>query len=152
LDSGATTRDLRGLITEKTGLAHFDVKYGYPPKPLHLGSGSLFLSELGIDLNGEQLTVSALDGPDVKERPSKDASERSTPVKAAASPSPARTGDPFFPSDKISLAGIRGEGTASKDHARHTGTKPDPIALSRKTRELEVPELPMPDRGATMGE
>ncbi|PWY65048.1 OTU-like cysteine protease [Aspergillus heteromorphus CBS 117.55] len=61
LDDDATIDDLRSQIAEKTGLATYDVKYGYPNiKPLLLEG---FLSDqrivdLGVILNGEQLIVS----------------------------------------------------------------------------------------------
>lgn len=60
LDDAATVDDLRSQITEKTGLAAFEVKYGYPDiKPLALDgfSGDQKITETGVNLNGEQLIV-----------------------------------------------------------------------------------------------
>ena len=60
LDDAATIQDLRGQITEKTGIASFDVKYGYPDlKPLHLHTfqPDQKLSESGVNFNGEQLII-----------------------------------------------------------------------------------------------
>ncbi|OQE29530.1 hypothetical protein PENSTE_c002G01350 [Penicillium steckii] len=60
LDETATIKDLRGQIAEKTGLSSFDVKYGYPNlKPLEIDSlqPDQGISELGVNLNGEQLIV-----------------------------------------------------------------------------------------------
>ncbi|KAL8828773.1 MAG: hypothetical protein Q9170_006454 [Blastenia crenularia] len=56
----ATVGDLRTSIIEKTSVQVFDLKYGYPPKPLNLGhfDKSLKLMELPVKLDGEQLLVS----------------------------------------------------------------------------------------------
>ncbi|KAI4197617.1 MAG: hypothetical protein LQ346_002962 [Caloplaca aetnensis] len=61
LDKDATVGDLRTAITEKTLVHSFDLKCGYPPKPLSLNSfvDSLRLTELPLKLDGEQLLVSA---------------------------------------------------------------------------------------------
>lgn len=60
LDDSATIDELRAQISEKTGLTSYDVKYGYPDlKPLEIDGlqpGSR-ITELGINLNGEQLLV-----------------------------------------------------------------------------------------------
>src|SRR5271165_2756500 len=74
LEESATVRDLRSSITEKTALTRFDLKYGYPPKPLQLSEDNALLSSLDIPLDGEQLIISAQDGL---------ASERSTEQKTA---------------------------------------------------------------------
>jgi ubiquitin thioesterase OTU1 len=62
LDDSATIRDLRGQIAEKTALTSFDVKYGYPDlKPLDLDrfQPDQKVSDIGVNLNGEQLIVAA---------------------------------------------------------------------------------------------
>ncbi|KAJ6178383.1 hypothetical protein N7519_008844 [Penicillium mononematosum] len=64
LDDAATIKDLRTQIAEKTGLATFDVKYGYPLKPLELDSfqPDQGILEVGINLNGESLIVAQKEG------------------------------------------------------------------------------------------
>ncbi|KAJ5110756.1 hypothetical protein N7532_001291 [Penicillium argentinense] len=60
LDESATVHDLRQQIAEKTSLTSYDVKYNYPDlKPLNLDhfQADQQLSELGVNLNGEQLIV-----------------------------------------------------------------------------------------------
>ncbi|KAH9825844.1 OTU-like cysteine protease [Teratosphaeria destructans] len=59
IDDNATWKDLQTTIQEKTGVPDFDMKYGYPPKPLNTESigGSMKLSDLPINLNGEQLII-----------------------------------------------------------------------------------------------
>ncbi|OQD73916.1 hypothetical protein PENDEC_c013G03775 [Penicillium decumbens] len=62
LDDSASISDLRGQIAEKTGLASYDVKYGYPDlKPLDLDcfQPDQKVSDIGFNLNGEQLIVAA---------------------------------------------------------------------------------------------
>lgn len=59
LDDSATWGELKSQISESTSVPEFDVKYGYPPKPLNtesIDSGTP-LSSLEVPLNGEQLTV-----------------------------------------------------------------------------------------------
>lgn len=116
LPNDATVGDLISQITEKTSIAEFDVKFGYPPKPLLLDGvdSSLLLSKLDVKLDGEQLTISAKEPP--VEAPTKLASEQ----KPAAS-----------------------KATGQKQMA--------PIALKKKTMEGEVPEIPFPEKGATIG-
>ena len=64
LGSGATIQDLQQSISEKTGIADFEVKYGYPPRSLELDvPKSLLLSQLGVPLDGEQLIVSQKSPP-----------------------------------------------------------------------------------------
>ncbi|KAJ5510831.1 Ovarian tumor otubain [Penicillium expansum] len=64
LDDTATIKDLLTQIAEKTGLATFDVKYGYPLKPLELDSfqQDQRILEVGINLNGESLIVAQKEG------------------------------------------------------------------------------------------
>lgn len=62
LNESATIHDLRRKIAEKTGIASFDVKYGYPDlKPLSLDDfhPDQRISDIEVNLNGEQLIVAA---------------------------------------------------------------------------------------------
>lgn len=64
LDDGATVQELYEQITQKTQLSAFDIKYGYPPKPLDLSqldTGSP-VAEAGVNLNGEQLIITRQEG------------------------------------------------------------------------------------------
>jgi ubiquitin thioesterase OTU1 len=64
LDDSATIKDLQTQIAEKTGLTSFDVKYGYPLKPLELDNfqPDQRILEVGIHLNGESLIVAQKEG------------------------------------------------------------------------------------------
>ncbi|TAQ85824.1 hypothetical protein B7494_g5837 [Chlorociboria aeruginascens] len=110
LPDNATVADLISLICEKTGIANFDIKYGYPPKPLHLSRDepSLVLSELHVKLDGEQLTIS----------------QKHEPLTA-------------------------NEETREGGRQQQTGSS-GPVSLKRKSIESDVPELPLPERGATL--
>ncbi|PGH16102.1 hypothetical protein AJ80_05317 [Polytolypa hystricis UAMH7299] len=59
LEESATIHDLRSHISEKTNLKSYDIKYGYPPKPLHLDEldPSQKVAEIDTNLNGEQLII-----------------------------------------------------------------------------------------------
>ncbi|KAI9804141.1 MAG: hypothetical protein M1825_001543 [Sarcosagium campestre] len=65
ISDGDTVSDLLRVIRERTGITNFDVKLGYPPRPLQLGTldPSLLLAELSVKLDGEQLLISERDPP-----------------------------------------------------------------------------------------
>lgn len=88
LDDAATVDDLHAQITEKTGLAAFDMKYGYPDiKPLMLDgfSRDQKITETGINLNGEQLIVTRKEGVPGP-TPSGDNKDTGTPVASSRKP------------------------------------------------------------------
>jgi ubiquitin thioesterase OTU1 len=120
-------------ITEKTSLSNFDIKYGYPPKPLLLeeNENSLPLSKLEVKLDGEQLTISAK----VDDTPSTPEPTKQLPKKASqnAAPTP----------DSFSFTDIPGTPTKK--------TPAGPVSLQRKTMEGDVPTAPFVERNATVG-
>ncbi|KZZ90926.1 Ovarian tumor, otubain [Ascosphaera apis ARSEF 7405] len=66
LGEGATVADLQSCVREKTGLSSYEVKCGYPPRPLDLSDAASTTAITSIGLaNGEQLTVTerSLDTP-----------------------------------------------------------------------------------------
>ncbi|KAJ5358093.1 Ovarian tumor otubain [Penicillium brevicompactum] len=82
LEDSATIQELQTQITEKTDLATFDVKFGYPLKPLELDSyppGQKII-ETGINLNGETLIVAQKEGAT---RPANDEPPSQTTTTAA---------------------------------------------------------------------
>jgi ubiquitin thioesterase OTU1 len=131
LADDATVGDLISKIVEKTSLSSFDIKYGYPPKPLLLNQSetSRPLKDLDIKLDGEQLTISQ------KEQPVVPQSSQST-TQGVATQRGQNIGSSHAPT---SSKGAGREGSA------------DPVSLQRKGMEGDVPELPLPDRGATLG-
>lgn len=139
LADDATVGDLILQITEKTSVANFDVKYGYPPKPLLLEQydRSQALSKLDVKLDGEQLTISPKDDPSAKSTSLSRATETANKTEQKT----ANQGSSF------SFTNVPGfeQSQSEKAPAR-------PIPLQRKTMEGDVPELPLPERGATLGE
>lgn len=63
LNDTATVSDLKSQISSSTGISLFSLKHGYPPQSLDLDQfdDDLKLSDTGLKLNGEQLTVSPND-------------------------------------------------------------------------------------------
>jgi ubiquitin thioesterase OTU1 len=59
IEETATWGELKAAIASSASVPEFDVKYGYPPKPLNTESidTATQLSSLEIPLNGEQLTI-----------------------------------------------------------------------------------------------
>lgn len=65
LPETATVNDLLTKIQEATSLAAFEIKYGYPPKPLALAQleRQMNIADIGVNLNGEQLIISKKEDP-----------------------------------------------------------------------------------------
>ena len=150
----ASVGDLQAQVSECTGIARFDVKYGYPPKALKLEnySKSSQLSTLDVKIDGEQLIVSEKSEPlsartgtsptmeDIKTNTSLGASSTyttnvSSKVTSAQAPSSFSFADVGTPPPKQPLA-------------RATGIPP--LSLSRKEQTLDSPELPFPQSSSTM--
>ena len=140
LPEDATIGNLINQISEKSAVAHFDVKYGYPPKPLLLPEDqrSNLLASLNVKLNNETLIVSpkedasANTGATSDEQALHSASPTESPQKGNESATP------------VSFSGMNS--TVPK-----LRTKQKPVSLKKKAMAGEVPELPLPEYGATMG-
>lgn len=132
LADDATITDLISRIIEKTSVSKFDVKYGYPPRPLLLDQHekSTPLSKLEVKLNGEQLTIS----------PKEDTIALETASKSLGN------AESHKASKDTSSFSFSGDAPAA------TGKLSKPIALKKKVMGGDVPEIPLPNRGATLGE
>ncbi|TVY81944.1 putative ubiquitin thioesterase otu1 [Lachnellula suecica] len=132
LPDSATVEDLLLAITEKTSVAKFDVKYGYPPQPLLLEQyeKSQALSKLDVKLDGESLTISPKEEPAASEATNKGTEKSTKP-----------------PGDGSSFSFTNVPGFEQPQQAEK---QKRPVALSRKTMEGDAPELPLPERGATL--
>jgi ubiquitin thioesterase OTU1 len=151
LGAEATVCDLRAQISEKTGLSKFDIKYSYPPKPLHLDSEHTLLSALDTRLDGEQLTISAQDGVSNTDRGTgSTASANDGHIsKAASVTTPSKRVLEHRAPSSPSFSGL------PSSH-KHETTKSDQnpgglVNLQRKKMAIDAPELPLPDRQATLG-
>jgi len=94
LDENATWNQLGHEISEKTGVADFDMKHGYPPQPFNTESidGETKLADLPIKLDGEQLIVmprniqATLSNPMAGSKPPQEAVKPLPPQKSNSTP------------------------------------------------------------------
>ena len=96
LPETANIGDLQEQVMEKTRIASFEIKYGYPPKPLGLDgySKSSVLSDLDVKLDGEQLIVSEKSGTSSVPKPASGLLSGSSSQQGSAPPavnSPSKT-------------------------------------------------------------
>ncbi|KAK2750898.1 ubiquitin-specific protease otu1 [Onygenales sp. PD_40] len=121
LDESATIQELRAKISEKTALVSFDVKYGYPPEPLHLDQfgSTQVLTDIGTNLDGQQLTISKRE-------------TGNAPQPAAASSSQARH------STRSSGPGVQSPEPLSLTRKQNAAVENDP------------PEIHVPERGGAI--
>ncbi|KAI9670298.1 MAG: ubiquitin-specific protease otu1 [Alyxoria varia] len=120
LPDTSTTGDLKKSITDATSLQAFEVKSGYPPKSLELDAFNeeTSLSETGLKLNGEQLTVVPRQVENPLQRPIKDPPQYAPAVSTPAKAQPAQ-----FPS---------------------IASKPDYPATMKPDSSKDSPEIPLP--------
>ncbi|KAI6707968.1 hypothetical protein JHW43_009503 [Diplocarpon mali] len=132
LPDDATIADLISRIKEKTSIARFDIKYGYPPKPLLLDEGEMSspLGTLGVKLDGEQLTLSRKDDLCTEQGDTKSADSSSSTQKTGGSP--------------------LGVAESTKPRFQNSRTAAAPVSLQRRVMGGEVPEQPFPQRGTTV--
>lgn len=71
ISDDATINELQSTISKQTFVDSFDIKHGYPPKPLDLVSfgSSTKLKDTGLKLNGEQLIIIPHRGNDEERKP-----------------------------------------------------------------------------------
>ena len=149
LSETATIGDLKTQITKKTSISRFDLKYGYPPKPLSLSdyAETAKVSDIGIKLDGEQLIVSETTTSASKQVPSPDRPPK--PLNASSGQRSANgAGNPAsatIPSS-FSFADV---GTAPPPSSQKTNK---PLSLSRKptSASFDAPELPLPSHASTL--
>lgn len=130
----ATWGDLKAEISDKTSVPDFDIKYGYPPKPLDTTSfdHDLKLSDIGINLSGEQLIVMPRDIQSKLSNPMSD----STPNPLVAGTLP--------PQHNVSPPKHQ-KGDFPPDQSEST-SQAAPLSLARKANDVteEPPEVPVP--------
>ena len=149
LEETATVGELQSQIAETTSISSFDIKHGYPPKPLLLDAynGTTRLLDIGINLDTEQLIVSEKTGPTSKEVPSTTTGSRSENTQSQDSfPNGATTSSTITPSSSSSFANFGSQPLLQAEETSRFASR------NRKapTPSHEVPEIPMPSHGSTM--
>ncbi|PGH31103.1 ubiquitin thioesterase OTU1 [[Emmonsia] crescens] len=138
LDESATIHDLQAQISEKTALTSYDIKYGYPPKPLDLDQldPARSITEIGTNLNGEQLIISK------KET----GSATDTLVTSGQQQQQEQSGTTYTASQRDSNRAAQTTQPAARDISK-------PLSFARKqntTVENDPPEIPSPEHGGTV--
>jgi ubiquitin thioesterase OTU1 len=123
----ATIGDLSAKVTELTSLIFYEIKLGFPPRPLDLTSypTDMLLRDLPVKLDGEKVIIVSKDLPGTEINPSAAASEPVPSNKASATP------------QQPVGAGV--------------STKSQP-SLTRKPNDMEKgpPEVPIPSYGSRL--
>ncbi|KAJ9655619.1 ubiquitin-specific protease otu1 [Neophaeococcomyces mojaviensis] len=134
-DEGATVETLKKQISELTSLPAFDIKCGYPPKPLDLSGyePAKLLSELDVKLNGEQLLVTRAEDSESTKAPDVVNAQRANDASGTSNKATAPTSETSQPS--------------SSQRAPAT-----PLSLTRKANKemSDPPEIFIPDVGGTL--
>lgn len=146
LEDCATVADLRREITKSTTLDQFEIKYSDKATPLLfvplvLPPDDTPLSDLDVKLNhGDQLIVSE-----------KSVSPRSSQATATPPSVPSNVEKLVQSISVPKFAGMTETSNESRTSSKHTYEDPKPIPLKKKKMAEDTPELPLPDRGATLG-
>lgn len=138
IEDTATVADLKKQIAEITKLVAFELKWGYPPKPLDLSQfdAAVLLSDTGLKLNGEQLIVQE---SNVQEK-------LSNPLKGTA---PATA--PTLPGQSSSQSDSQSR-TSSQSQSQSQRSADQLLSLQRAPRDVESdpPEIPIESHEGTM--
>jgi len=144
LEDTATVHDLESKISEKTALKSFDIRYGYPPKPLQLGQfePTQTISEIGTNLNGEQLIISRRD-----DGLTSDATSLLPQLSTARSNANQST------AQGTKRSSSQADGNTLPQSPGHTERRSRLLPLSRKQNpdiENSPPEIPSPQHSGTI--
>ncbi|KAI9793126.1 MAG: ubiquitin-specific protease otu1 [Candelina submexicana] len=170
ISESATLGDLLAQVAERTSIQHFDVKSGYPPKPLVLDQYdvSATLSDLDLkQLDGEQLIVSAKDDAQPVRGtsnatsvtiPQIEQTAQRTPNTTAAHPSaPIHTSSTTPAPSQFSFAGVGSAPSPTINNNNTNGipnsktlsstsstssTKPPPLTLTRAQNKSLAMDAP----------
>lgn len=159
LSEAATVLDLEKEIQKATSIDTFDVKYGFPPKrlPFEEYPKGTKVSEIDVQLNGEQLIISRKDLGSSSSAPN-NAAVASTVSKSSNEPSqeavPLKAAQPSSTSTGFSF-GTLGEAPppSKKTVDKEARTTNAPLALSRKDHSQIMnnpPEVLLPEHGGTL--
>ena len=148
LSEAATIEDLRTQIIEKTSIINFDLKYGYPPRPLSLSdyAETAKLSAIGIKLDGEQLIVSDISPLTTKQAPTTNETPKAEEANLGKTVANRPVDSRSAPPSSFSFADVE---TAPPPLIQKTQK---PLSLTRKptSASLDAPELPIPSHASTL--
>ena len=150
LPESATIKDLGAQIIERTSISTFDLKYGYPPRPLLLSdyTETTKLSDIGIKIDGEQLIVSETT-PSASKQQVPSANGLAKPLDKSSSEPSVVEARKFSSADAPSSFSFADVGAAPPSSTRKTNK---PLSLSRKptSASSDPPELPLPSHASTL--
>jgi ubiquitin thioesterase OTU1 len=160
LDDEATLNDLYTTITELTELIIYDIKAGFPPKPLDITDfpSDTKLSDTGIRFNGEQLIVAPKDHPDItmaKHSASHSTSMTNPPPSATQSSQSKKTTSATIPyrsrpAPQPKSTAATAATTQPKSTAATTSTQLPSLARKANKVESDPPSIPIPSRGGRL--
>ncbi|KAL9039649.1 MAG: hypothetical protein Q9214_004790 [Letrouitia sp. 1 TL-2023] len=150
LPEDATIRDLQSAISEKTSIPTFELKYGYPPRPLFLEEydQSAKITQTAPTLDNEQLIVVGKQDASSKGFPTPQSND--DPISQ-----PSNTVDaPVLNSAPFSFDGVGEAPSADILHpGPHQARIPaEPLSLARKSKLAadDPPEIPLPSHSSTL--
>ena len=140
----ATVAELISQVAKATSIAgELEVKYGYPPKPLPLGEldPSTLLSDTGLELDGEQLIVSESYNASSRAKPGASEGSSDRPEHVTADPPSHLTS---------STSNNAAHATSGAGATAQSSNVERPLSLSRKSQNLEPPELALRSHASTV--
>ncbi|CCU80507.1 OTU-like cysteine protease [Blumeria hordei DH14] len=132
LSDESTVGNLIEIITEKTKINDFEVRYGYPLRTLELFQfdSSLPLFQLSVKLDGEQLIISTREST---------RSDENTQADILSPGTTALSNKAEKVTDSTQSTGSKFQGKVDKF-----------TTIKQKEIEGDSPEIPIPERGATL--
>ena len=143
LSDTAAIADLKKEITAQTNLIDFDLKHGYPPQqlPFQQHSETCLLLDIGVKLDGEQLTVSPK-YPQTPQDPTVEIqdNQRSIPFS-----------DDEITTDSIAKPFSNSKaGTPRPPKRSQDSNKPLPLSRKPYKMDQDAPEVPLRSHNATL--
>ncbi|KAL8915578.1 MAG: hypothetical protein Q9171_000143 [Xanthocarpia ochracea] len=157
LSNDSTVADLRASITERTSISSFDVKHGYPPKPLLLDEidPTSKLSKIPVKLEGEQLLVTAkATGATLPPVPNPQITHGTPKSAQPTTPRSIKDVSNQNPTGSFSFSGV-GEAPAPdllNSPPTQTRNPHQPLSLQRKPTSMgsDPPEIPLSSHGSKL--
>lgn len=152
----ATVGELVSQLSKATSIGRLEIKCGYPPRPLQLDEfdSATRLSDIGIDIDGEQLIVSRAQD-DVNEgaartsEPPLNSLGQDMKMSSNEANESSNSETPMSSSSLVGVSVPRRESN-NGDPKSQTARSNKPLALSRKTPSTEPPEVALPSHGSTL--